>query len=118
MSENPAKPAFGTALCALEEIANPGGKGFVFREGDALFSGFVLREGAEVRGYVDSCPHAGWPLASGPDRYLTRDNRFILCSGHGALFLKGTGECISGPCFGEHLTRWPVTVVRGIVRAG
>lgn len=116
MTLNPARPGSGVALCRLEDIANPGSKGFVFRQGEALFGGFVLREGNQVRGYVDHCPHAGWPLASGPDRYLTRDGRFILCAGHGALFHKADGLCISGPCFGEHLEPWPVEAVRGIVR--
>ena len=117
MSENPARPPFGAALCALEDIPDKGAKGFVFREGDKLFAGFVLREGNQVSGFVDVCPHAGWPMASGPNRYLTRDGKFILCSGHGALFQKD-GLCVSGPCYGEHLTPWPVEVVRGVVRAG
>ena len=116
MTSNPARPPYGTALCALEDIADPGTKGFLFREGEAMFAGFVLRQGKSVRGFVDSCPHAGWPLAATKDRYLTRDNRYIFCAGHGALFTR-EGECISGPCYGERLTPWPVEVVRGIVRA-
>jgi nitrite reductase/ring-hydroxylating ferredoxin subunit len=113
---NPACPAPGTVLCDLEAIANWGAKGFIFRAGSDLFMGFVLREGGEVRGYVDSCPHTGQPLAFGPDRYLTRDGKFILCSGHGALFLKGDGECVGGPCAGERLEAWAVEVVEGVVR--
>lgn len=118
MRENPARPPFGEALCELADIPSPGSKGFVFREGDALFAGFIVREGTKVRGYVDQCPHAGWPLAASPDRYLTRNNDYILCSGHGALFMKQDGLCVSGPCYGERLEPWPVQVVRGIVRAG
>lgn len=116
MTPNPARPAAGLALCALDDLADPGAKGFVFREGVALFAGFVQRDGKVVRGFVDSCPHAGWPLAAIQDRYLTKDGKFILCSAHGALFRKADGECISGPCYGEHLQPWPVEVVRGIVR--
>ena len=52
MNENPAKPPFGAAICALEDIPDKGAKGFVFREGDKLFAGFVLREGGQVRGFV------------------------------------------------------------------
>ncbi len=117
MSENPARPPYGAAICALDEVPDKGAKGFVFRERDALFAGFILREGANVTGYVDQCPHAGWPMASGPGRYLTRDRKLILCAGHGALFQKTDGLCISGPCYGEHLTPWPVEVIRGVVRA-
>jgi nitrite reductase/ring-hydroxylating ferredoxin subunit len=57
------------------------------------------------------------PLSALPDRYLTSDGRFILCSGHGALFLKGDGECIAGPCAGQRLETWAVTVRDGAVVA-
>jgi len=114
---NPAQPSAGVALCRLDEIADPGAKGFDFREGEALFNGFVVRLGDRALGYVDSCPHAGWPLSAGEDRYLTRDGSFILCSGHAALFQPDTGYCIGGPCAGRHLTPWLVQVgMDGVVR--
>lgn len=96
-------------VCALADIADPGAKSFRFREGDRLFAGFVVRRGETVLGFVDSCPHAGWPLAPLDDRYLTRDHRHILCAGHGALF-NHAGVCVAGPCLGERLAIWPVRV--------
>ena len=111
-SGNPARPPAGVRLCRLDEVADPGAKGFRFRQGSRLFAGFVVRTGDEVRGYVDSCPHAGWPLSALDDRYLTRDARHILCAGHGALF-RLTGECVAGPCAGDRLAEWPVRVVAG-----
>lgn len=68
-----------------------------------------------MRGYVDSCPHAGWPLAMF-DRYLTREKDLILCSGHGALFRIADGVSIGGPCAGEALEPWPIMVIDGTVR--
>ncbi|HEY9217137.1 MAG TPA: Rieske (2Fe-2S) protein [Phenylobacterium sp.] len=115
MSDNPARPPAGTQLCALEDLADPGSKGFRFRHERLLFAGFVIRIGEEVRGYVDSCPHAGWPLSALPDRYLTRAPEQILCAGHAALFRPLDGVCISGPCMGESLTPWPVAVRDGQV---
>lgn len=109
------RPAAGVVLCPLGEIPDPGAKGFRFREGDALFSGFVVRRGDGVIGYVDSCPHAGWPLAMIGDRYLTREKDLILCSGHGALFRPEDGLCVAGPCAGDRLAPWPVAVVDGAV---
>ena len=49
-----ARPPAGTRLCRLDEIGDPGAKGFRFREGEAVFSGFVVRRGGMVAGYVDS----------------------------------------------------------------
>ncbi len=111
---NPARPHPGVALCPLADLADPGSRGFRFRVERDLFAGFVIRRGEGVIGYVDSCPHAGWPLAGAPDRYLTRDEQRILCAGHGALFTLD-GACVAGPCVGEHLTPWPVAIVDGVV---
>jgi nitrite reductase/ring-hydroxylating ferredoxin subunit len=107
---NPARPAAGVRLCALAEIDDPGARGFVFRAGDALFMGFVVKVGREVMGYVDHCPHAGFPIANIAGRYLTREGDLILCAAHGALFRRGDGMCVSGPCAGKLLTRWPVRI--------
>ena len=100
------RPTPGTPLCRLDEIADPGTKGF-HSEG---FRGFVVRRGAEVRGYLDVCPHAGWPLAIDDARRLTREGDLLLCVGHGALFRIEDGLCIGGPCAGRSLDPWPVMV--------
>lgn len=115
MNPGDARPPAGVDLCALDEIAEPGSKGFRFRDGERLFAGFVVRVEGEMRGYVDSCPHAGWPLSALDDRYLTRDGRRILCAGHGALFRALDGMCTAGPCHGEALRPWPVTLRDGRV---
>jgi nitrite reductase/ring-hydroxylating ferredoxin subunit len=113
--DNPARPAPGAVLCALDDIPSPGAKGFRFRQDDALFAGFVVRHGETIVGYVDSCPHAGWPMASFAGRYLTRENELILCGGHAALFRIEDGVCVAGPCPGQRLVPWPVHVQAGVV---
>jgi nitrite reductase/ring-hydroxylating ferredoxin subunit len=114
---NPAQPEPGTVLCWLDEIADPGAKGFDYRVGEAMFAGFVVRQGQRAIGYVDSCPHAGWPLSASPDRYLTREGDRIFCSGHGAQFAIDDGACLFGPCAGMALTPWLVEVdADGVVR--
>ena len=111
---NPARPPAGQRLCAVADLADPGAKSFRFRQDSRLFAGFVVRAGDTVTGYVDSCPHAGWPLAGWEDRYLTRSGEHILCAGHGALF-RLNGLCVSGPCEGDRLRPWAVEVVNGEV---
>jgi nitrite reductase/ring-hydroxylating ferredoxin subunit len=112
---NPARPEPGLRLCALAEIADPGAKGFRFRRDSGLFAGVVVRRGDLLAGYVDVCPHAGWPLAAFDDRFLTRNGAHILCSGHGALFELADGACVAGPCVGARLTPWAITLRHGDV---
>lgn len=118
MSGNSPQPAPGARLCALADIADPGAKGFMFRAGEKLFMGFVVRQGGVVRGYVDRCPHTGLPMALLPDRYLTAERDLIICSSHGALFRLGDGFCVAGPCAGRSLWPWPVKVEGAAVVAG
>ncbi len=116
MSPNRAQPAPGVKLCRLSDLADPGAKGFDFRVDDQMFCGFVVRKGRRVFGYVDSCPHAGWPLGLGEDRYLTREGDRIFCAGHGAAFRIDDGGLLFGPC-DRGLTPWPVKVgFDGVVR--
>lgn len=103
-------------LCAEADLADPGARGFVLQIKEAFFHGFVVRKDGQVAGYVDRCPHAGFPLAIELDRYLSRDGDLILCSWHGAVFEPLTGQCVGGPCAGARLTPWPIEVRDGMVR--
>ncbi len=105
----------GTVLCRLDEISDPGGKGFA-PPGRPRF--FVVRIGGTVWGYVNSCPHQGVNLDWNPDRFLTYDKDLIQCATHGARFVIETGVCIAGPCRGRALTPVPVAVVDGAVVLG
>jgi nitrite reductase/ring-hydroxylating ferredoxin subunit len=108
---NPARPAAGTKLCAVDEIEDPGSKGFRFVVDEMHFAGFVVRNGEQLIGYVDRCPHQGMPLDIF-GRYLTPTGRYILCGVHGGTF-KLNGEGIGSPCIGYNLTPWAITVRDG-----
>ena len=103
------------ALCRLDDIADPGAKGFVFGDGAAREEIFVVRQGGAVYGYVNSCPHQGTPLEFLDDRFLTADKTLILCSTHGARFAIATGDCVAGPCAGRSLRRVRVEIENGAV---
>jgi nitrite reductase/ring-hydroxylating ferredoxin subunit len=98
-------------LCALAGIDDPGSLGLRRRDGDQLFSAFLVRRAEQVFGYIDRCPHAGWPLAGPTGRFLNREGSHILCAAHGALFRLEDGVCVSGPCAGARLTSWPVRLI-------
>ena len=106
----------GVALCAETDIADPGSRAFVLQIGEAFFHGFVVHKAGQFAGFVDRCPHQGFPLAMELDQYLTPDGSLILCGWHGAVFEPLTGQCVGGPCAGGRLTPWPVQATNGIVR--
>jgi nitrite reductase/ring-hydroxylating ferredoxin subunit len=102
-------------VCRLTELERYGARAFTLGEGEWPLRGFVVRAGEAVRGYVNHCPHAGHPLNLLPHRFLTPDGTLIVCSSHGALFEKGTGYCVAGPCAGRALTAVALVIRAGFV---
>lgn len=98
----------GQVLCAVADLADGSGRGFVFGAGTDRRAVFVIRRGSDVYAYENSCPHVGTPLDWVPDQFLDPDGSHILCGTHGALFRIEDGHCVSGPCAGDALR--PVTV--------
>lgn len=115
MSERLSATPAGVALAPLAAIPDGTARNFVLQMRAGRFHGFVVRRGEAVVGYVDRCPHAGVPLAQQLDDYLTPAGDMIACSWHGALFTIDEGLCVGGPCVGQRLGAWPVTVTDGIV---
>ena len=102
-------------VCRETELESGAVRAFTIGAGDWPLKGFVVRAGAQLRGYVNRCPHAGHPLNLLPDRFLTPDGALLLCSSHGALFEKLTGYCVAGPCAGRSLTPVALEVRSGFV---
>ena len=65
---------------------------------------FAIRQDNQLYAYWNSCPHMGVPLNWMPGKFLDLDGALLQCSAHGALFKIESGECIGGPCVGDHLT--------------
>jgi len=103
------------SLCRLEEIAEPGSRGFRLGSGSEVRAIFVVRHGGRVVAYENVCPHVGSPLDWVPDRFLDIERQFILCATHGALFRIEDGLCIGGPCAGKALTPVRIRVTGGEV---
>ncbi len=115
MSERLTATPAGVALAPLADIPDGKARKFVLQMRAGRFHGFVVRRGDDAVGYVDRCPHMGVPLAQHLDDYLSPGGDLIACSWHGALFTLDEGLCVGGPCVGQRLTAWPVTVADGIV---
>ncbi len=102
-------PADGV-LCRLEDIEDGQGMGFTLGEGLEARDIFVVRDGDQIYGYVNSCPHMGTPLDWQGDRFISEENGLIMCATHGAQFEWDGGMCVSGPCAGANLEAVVVTV--------
>ena len=63
----------------------------------------VVRDGNDVRAYVNSCPHMRLPLELFANRFLDEAREQLVCTTHGARFNVSDGECTRGPCRGDML---------------
>lgn len=99
-------------LCSLEDIPDGEALGFETDAGDNIF---VVRQGRQAYGYVNSCPHADSPLDWIENQFMSLDKSHILCATHGAEFRIEDGYCVLGPCRGQSLKRIAVSIRDGKV---
>ncbi|WP_108471951.1 Rieske (2Fe-2S) protein [Rhodanobacter thiooxydans] len=102
-------------LCRLDDIPDGGATAVDARLPEGEESLILLRQGMQVRGYLNVCPHAGRRLDYAPGKFLLK-NDTLTCCVHGAAFNRADGLCIGGPCRGEHLRAVAVQVEAGEVR--
>ena len=101
-------------LCRFDALPDNRSRGFSL-DGDPRLEIFIVRRGARVYAYRNSCPHTGGPLDWQPDQFLNLERTLILCATHAAQFRINDGVCIAGPCTGAWLAALPVTVIDGDV---
>lgn len=102
-----------TVLCRLGDLEATGAKGVTLADGKEIV---VVKVADGARAYVNSCPHVGIPLETFPDRFLTANRDFLVCTGHGALFIPETGVCVAGPCNRQWLTKVPIDIIGEEIR--
>ena len=108
-------PQLDVSLIALETIAD-GGLAEVEAELDGVVESLIVhRQGDAVRAWFNVCPHAGRRLDFAPGQFLKSRDGLLVCAVHGASFELGGGECVAGPCRGDHLRPVPVSVRNGQV---
>jgi nitrite reductase/ring-hydroxylating ferredoxin subunit len=104
-------PPPGTDVCALADVADGKSRVVPFgRSGFDRFELIVVREGANVYGYVNACAHNAVPLNLLDDFAVETNAYRLLCDHHNARFRFSDGYCLEGPCQGESLTRVPLAV--------
>jgi len=63
-----------------------------------------------IKAYINNCPHQQVPLN---EAYKVDVNPFaktLKCSVHDAWFKVEDGECVEGPCQGDHLQPFPIRI--------
>jgi nitrite reductase/ring-hydroxylating ferredoxin subunit len=101
----PEPQAEAQHLCVSAELAERG-QALVF---DVLQYGqpvraFALRFEGQVVAYLNRCVHVPTEMDWRPGEFLDSDQRFILCSTHGAAYEPSDGRCVGGPCGRGRLT--------------
>ena len=96
-------------ICTLEELSGERQcVRFALPEKDERTSGFVVRYGGQVYGYVNSCAHVPVELDWNEGDFFDLSGHYLLCATHGAHYAPDTGRCVLGPCKGRMLEPLPV----------
>jgi nitrite reductase/ring-hydroxylating ferredoxin subunit len=94
----------GVPLCEAPDLVE-GGRAHVFelREHGELVRAFALRHEGSVVAYLNRCAHVPIELDWQPGEFLDDTRQWIVCAMHGAIYDPRNGQCMGGPCHGEHL---------------
>lgn len=93
-------------ICSSSQLEE-GGKGvrFPVTAGSDDATGFVIRYGGVVHGYLNRCAHVPVELDWNPGEFLEGSGLYIMCATHGAIYEPETGFCTGGPCRGAKLRK-------------
>ena len=95
-------------FCRVDEIPDNGAISVHVDSSTGGFDIILMRQGGEVFGYHNECPHQGRNLDYAPGKFLVKEG-CIMCAAHGALFKVASGERVAGPC-STGLVRVPLRI--------
>jgi nitrite reductase/ring-hydroxylating ferredoxin subunit len=102
-------PAGGSVLGRLPDFPDREAVPVSYRRADGSDAAvLVVRCGAELRAYLDLCPHVFLPLTYRGRRVLSGDGERLRCTNHGAEFAVADGRRLSGPGSACGLTPVPL----------
>ena len=106
-------PTPGTALGAVSDLPDGQATLMALDTGGGIAQPFrllMLRNGLQVRAFVNRCPHFGVPLAAKQTLLISRPGHSITCNVHYARFRWSDGVCDSGECVGDGLIPVPMDI--------
>ena len=91
-------------ICKAEALVD-GGQGvrFPLLAFGSEATGFVVRHGGKVYGYLNRCAHVPVELDWFKGEFFESSKLYLMCSTHGAIYAPETGVCTGGPCRGGRL---------------
>lgn len=91
-------------ICGADALVDGGiGVRFpVLAYGDEA-TGFVVRHGGKVYGYLNRCAHVPVELDWFKGEFFESGKLYLMCATHGAIYVPETGVCAGGPCRGGKL---------------
>ena len=91
-------------VCPADALQE-GGKGLRFpvTVGGEDATGFVVRYGGKVYGYLNRCAHVPIELDWNEGEFFESSGLYLICATHGAMYVPETGLCKHGPCRGRRL---------------
>ena len=106
-------PPNGTCLGRLNDLADSGATMLELpvpanAAQSNPFRYLLLRDGANVKAYVNRCAHFGVPLAARQDLLIFKPLASVSCNLHYARYRWSDGVCESGDCEGESLLAIPL----------
>jgi nitrite reductase/ring-hydroxylating ferredoxin subunit len=101
-------------ICEAGQLAEgKGGVRFPLAAGGMAATGFVVRYGGVLYGYLNRCAHVPIELDWNGNGFFESSGTYLMCSTHGAIYVPESGRCAGGPCKGGRLR--PIAIVE---RAG
>ncbi|WP_426190276.1 Rieske (2Fe-2S) protein [Massilia sp. DWR3-1-1] len=101
---------------ASDELLEGGlGLRFAVHAYGADTTGFVIRKGGKVYGYLNRCAHVPIELDWAQGEFFESSKLFIMCQTHGAIYAPDTGHCAGGPCKGGRLRPIAVREADGLI---
>jgi nitrite reductase/ring-hydroxylating ferredoxin subunit len=91
-------------LCHCHEVSDPGTRAFEVTRRGVFIEGIIVHWRGQWFAYRNACPHTGVNLNWSPAEIFDLEQRYLLCSLHGALFEPASGYCVHGPCAGDALS--------------
>lgn len=92
-------------IASTNDFNGPSSRGFIIEINNKTINGFIVFDGGQYFAYENKCPHTGASLDWVEHQFLDADSELIQCAVHDARFEIETGECIHGPCVGDHLSK-------------